>query len=109
MSAKLATLNRYSWFKFNKLELTIGMALQFDTSVAKGLKVKVRKNLELILKFLEVTGKNQWGKGLFGRPILNRVNTTDDPYAPNKVKCVPNKVKNMNVKVFNLMSRVSET
>ena len=90
------------------------MALKFDTSMAKGLKVKVRKGLELILKFSEVTGKNQWGKGLFAPPpppppILNRVNTIDDPYAPNKVKCVPNKVKNMNANVFNLMSRVSET
>ena len=32
-------------------------------------------------------------------------NTIDDPYAR---VCVPKKVKNMNVKVFNLMSRVNE-
>ena len=32
--------------------------------------------------------------------------TIDDPYARI---CVPNKVKNMNVKVFNLISRVNET
>ena len=33
-------------------------------------------------------------------------NTIDDPYTR---VCVPNKVKNMNVKIFNLMSRVNET
>ena len=33
-------------------------------------------------------------------------NTIDDPYAR---VCVPNKVKNMNVTLFNLISRVNET
>ena len=33
-------------------------------------------------------------------------NTIDDPCAR---VCAPNKVKNMNVKVFNLMSRINET
>ena len=39
---------------------------------------------------------------IFGRSC----NTIDDPYVQ---VCVPNKVKNMNVKVFDLMSRVNET
>ena len=33
----------YSWFKFNNLRLTLGMALRFSISVEKGLKLKVRK------------------------------------------------------------------
>ena len=33
------------------------MALKFYTSVAKGLKLKVRKILWLILTFVEVTGE----------------------------------------------------
>ena len=51
------------WFKFNNLGLTQGIALTFYTSVAKGLKLKVRKFRRLIRTFAEVTGKN----------ILNRV------------------------------------
>ena len=31
-------LKGWSWFKFNNLGLTLGMALKFYTSVAKGLK-----------------------------------------------------------------------
>ena len=33
-----------SWFKFNHVGLALGMALKFYTSVAKGLKVKIRKS-----------------------------------------------------------------
>ena len=33
----------WSWFKFNNLEVALVMALKFYTSVAKGLKLKVRK------------------------------------------------------------------
>ena len=31
------------WFMFNNLELTLGMALKFYSSVAKGLKLKVKR------------------------------------------------------------------
>ena len=51
------------------------MALKFYTSVAKRLKLKVRKFLGLILTFVEVTGRKPEGgrgKGSF-LPILNRV------------------------------------
>ena len=44
-----------SWFKFNNLGLTLGMNLKFYTSVAKGLKLKVRKIWGLIPTFVEVT------------------------------------------------------
>ena len=33
----------WSWFKFNNLEVELVMALKFYTSVAKGLKLKVRE------------------------------------------------------------------
>ena len=35
----------WSWFKFNNFGLTLGMTLKFYTSLAKGLKLKVRKVL----------------------------------------------------------------
>ena len=54
-----------SWFKFNNLGLTQGMALEFCICVEKGLKLKVRKFLGtregLIPMFAEVTGKKQVG------------------------------------------------
>ena len=48
-----------SWFKFNNLELALGMALKFDTSVARGLKLKVRKFWGLIPTFVEVIGEKK--------------------------------------------------
>ena len=54
------------------------MALKFYNSVATGLKLKVRKFLGLIPKFVEVIGENGevgggGGGALFGPPILSRV------------------------------------
>ena len=47
--------------------------MKFYTSVAKGLKLKVRKFWEIIPTFVEVTGKKLEG-GLFApSPVLNRV------------------------------------
>ena len=37
--------------------LVLSIALKFYTSVAKGLKLKVRKLLGLIVTFIEVTGE----------------------------------------------------
>ena len=52
----------WSWFKFNNLGLALGTNLKFYTSVAKGLKLKVRRSGGLILTFVEVTGKKLlWG------------------------------------------------
>ena len=53
----IVDLLRCSWFSFNNLGLAPGMALKFYTSVAKGLKLKVRKFLGVIPKFVEVTGE----------------------------------------------------
>ena len=58
------------WFKFNNLGLALGENLKFYTSVAKGLKVKVRKFLGLIPTFVEVTGKK-----LVGVNNIERFNT----------------------------------
>ena len=43
-------------FKFNNLGLVLGANLKFYTSVAKGLKLKVRTFWGLISMFAEVTG-----------------------------------------------------
>ena len=68
MSGKLATLaaellrnNEFlewcSLFKFNILELVLGMDLKFYTSLTNNLKLTVKNILELILTFGEVRGK----------------------------------------------------
>ena len=46
------------------------------TSVAKGLKLKVRKSLGLIPTFAEVAEENLVAGGALLAPILNRVNVT---------------------------------
>ena len=57
------------------------MNLRFYISVAKGLKLKVRKFWGLILTFVEVTGeKLVGGRGAFLPPILNRVKTKSTIY-----------------------------
>ena len=47
----------WSWFKFNNLGLARATNLTFYTSVAKGLKLKLRKFLGLNPTFVEVTGE----------------------------------------------------
>ena len=73
MSRKIAFLKRWSWFKFDNLGLALGANLKFDTNVAEGSKLKVKKFRGLIPTFVEVTGEK-----LGGWPppphILNRVN-----------------------------------
>ena len=49
-------------FKFNNLELALGMTLKFYTSEAREAKLKVRKFWGLIpKKFVEVTGEKLVG------------------------------------------------
>ena len=55
----------WSWFKFNNPGLALGTNLKLYTSMAKGLKVKVRKFWGLIPTFVEVTGKKPVGRGAF--------------------------------------------
>ena len=56
LTRKTAFFERWSLFKFNNLVLALGTSLKFYTSVAKGLKLKVRKFWELIPTFVEVKG-----------------------------------------------------
>ena len=68
-----------SWFKVNNFRVTLGMALKFYTSVTKRLKLKVRKFLELVPTFVEVT-EEKLVRGAFlpppPSPTLNMVNPT---------------------------------
>ena len=64
LTRKTTFFERWSWFRFNNLGLSLGMTLKFNTSLSKGLKLKVRKFWELSPTFVEVTGKKLVG-GLF--------------------------------------------
>ena len=57
-----------SWFKFNNLGLALGTNLKFYTSVAKGLKLKIRKFWGLISTFVEVTGEKLVGRAFLHPP-----------------------------------------
>ena len=50
-----------SWFKFNNLGLALVIALKVLTSVAKGLKLKIRKFWGIISMFVEIAEKNLLG------------------------------------------------
>ena len=54
------------------MQLGIGMALKFNRSVPKGLKLKVRKILGSIRMFAEATAENLVEE-FFGNPTLNRL------------------------------------
>ena len=56
LNRKTAFLEWCSWFSFNNWGLALGTNLKFYTSVAKGLKLKVRMFWGQISTFLEVTG-----------------------------------------------------
>ena len=61
LTRKTAFFESRSWFKFNNLGLALGMNWNFYTSVAKGLKLKVRKFFGLVPMFVEVTGEKTVG------------------------------------------------
>ena len=65
MTRKTTFFEEWSWFKFNNLGLALGTNVKFYTSVAKGLKLKVRRFWGLILTFVEVTGEK-----LIGGPLV---------------------------------------
>ena len=60
-SRKNAFLEGRSCFKFNNLGVTLGMNLKFYFSVAKRLKLNVRKFWGLIPAFVEITGEKLVG------------------------------------------------
>ena len=57
LTRKTVFFEGWYWFKFNDLGLALGTNLKFYTSVAKGLKLKVRKFLGLISTFAEVAAE----------------------------------------------------
>ena len=61
----------WSWFNFNNLGLALSMALKFYTSLAEGLKLKLRKFCRLIITFVKVTGEKLIGE-LFCPPLPHR-------------------------------------
>ena len=74
MTRKTAFFKGWSWFKFNSFKLVQGTNLKFYTSVAKRLKLKLRKFWGLILIFAEVTEGKLVGRSFCSPPpILNRV------------------------------------
>ena len=73
LARKTAFFEEWSWFKFNNFGLALDTNLKFYNSMAKGLKLKIRKFWGLIPMFVEVTGEKLVGGDLFGHPILNRV------------------------------------
>ena len=74
--------------KFNNLGLALGANLKFYINVSKGLKLKVRKFLELTPTFIEVTGEKQVGGTFLPAllPTLNRVKKKFSPKTKQKEK-----------------------
>ena len=58
----MAFFEGWSWFKFKNLGLALATNLKFCTSVAKGLKPKVRKRWGPNPTFLEVAGEKLGGQ-----------------------------------------------
>ena len=56
ITRKTAFFEGWSWLKFNNFGKALGTNLKFYTSVAKGLKLKVRKFWGPNPTFVEVTG-----------------------------------------------------
>ena len=61
MSIKSDFFGKWFWFTWNNSGLALGMALQFYSSVAKELKLKVRKLWGLILIFGKIIGEKLEG------------------------------------------------
>ena len=73
MTRKTAFFEGWSWFKFNNLGLALGTNLKFCISVAKVLKLKVRKFWGPNPTFVEVTGEKLVDGAFLPPPFLNRV------------------------------------
>ena len=65
-------------FKFNNLALALGVAMKFYISVAKGLKLKVRKFWRLISTFVEVTRKKTGRRGELPPPPPSWIGLKED-------------------------------
>ena len=71
LTRKTNSFEDCSWFKFNNMELELGVTLKFYTSVAKGLKLKaLGANSNVCRSY-----KGKTSRGLFWHPpIMNRFN-----------------------------------
>ena len=58
----------WSWFKFNNLGVALDTNLKFYTSVAKELKLKIRKFWGLIYTFVEVKEEKLVGGAFLSPP-----------------------------------------
>ena len=65
MTRKTAFFEGWSWIKFNNLGPALDKNLKFYTSLAKGLKLKVKKFWGLVSTFVEVAGEKLVGGELF--------------------------------------------
>ena len=68
LTRKMAFFVGWSWFKFNNLGLALGTNLKFCNSVAKVLKLKVRKFWRPNPTFAEVTGEKLVGWAFLAPP-----------------------------------------
>ena len=68
LTRKTAFFDGWSWFKFNNLGLALGTNLKFCTSVAKRLKLKVRKLWGPNPTFVEVAGEKLVGGAFLPPP-----------------------------------------
>ena len=69
MTRKTTFFEGWSWF--NNLGLALGTNLKFYTSVAKGLKLKVRKFWGLIPTFVEITEEKLVGVNMYEKNKAN--------------------------------------
>ena len=65
---KIQFFEGWSWFKFNNSRLALTTNLEFYTSVAKRLKLKVRKFWKPIPTFVEVRAEKLIDGNLFATP-----------------------------------------
>ena len=96
LTRKIIFLEGCSWFKVINLGLSLGMALKFCTSVAKGSKLKVRKFWGQIPMFVEVTREK-----LLGGPFC-----PPPPPSWKGLKRVYNAVLSLKKYVLALLSRM---
>ena len=89
MTTKTTFFEGWFWFKFNNLGLAQGMALKFYTRVAKGLKLKVKK-------FVDVPGEKMIRRVFIASPppTLIGVNGLVTTVTLKKDTKVKNKVPN---------------
>ena len=84
VTRKITFLEKWSWFKFNNLELALGMTWKYFISVAKGFKLELRRFWGIYPTFVEVTGEKLVGSLVAKLLHLNRVNMTVQfvPFGP---------------------------